>query len=49
MKPAMDADTLPTKFVRSLLSLVDERGYDYRAILDLSGIDFNPMDLKSPG
>ena len=45
----MDADSLPTKFARSLLSLVEERGYDYRAILEFSGIDFNPMDAKSPG
>ncbi|WP_372749051.1 AraC family transcriptional regulator [Litorivivens sp.] len=45
----MDAETLPTKFAKSLLTLVDERGYDYRSILDLSGIDFNPMDSRAPG
>lgn len=45
----MDAETLPTKFARSLLTLVEERGYDHRAILEVSGIDFNPMDPRSPG
>lgn len=45
----MDAETLPTRFARSLLNLLAERGYDYRGILESTGIHFNPMDSRSPG
>lgn len=45
----MDAETVPTKFAKSLLNLVVERGYDYAPVLGVAGIDFDPMDSKSPG
>lgn len=45
----MDAETVPTRFARSLLNLLVERGYDYSGILEAAGIHFDPMDSRSPG
>lgn len=43
------SDRVPTRFVNTLLRLVDERGYDFSAILADSGLDFDPLDEQSPG
>ena len=43
----MNAETVPAKFARSLLTLVAERECDYSALLENAGIDFDPMQLES--
>lgn len=45
----MNAETVPTRFAKSLLNLVIERHYDYSGMLTVSGIDFDPADLASEG
>ena len=40
----MNAETVPTRFAKSLLRLVQERGYNYAGMLSVAGIDFDPMD-----
>ncbi|MBD2858179.1 AraC family transcriptional regulator [Spongiibacter sp. KMU-158] len=45
----MDLDVVPTKFARSLLNLVVERGYDHNGILREANIAFNPMNPRSTG
>ncbi len=39
----MNAETVPTRFAKSLLNLVLERGYDYSGMLSVAGIKFDPM------
>ncbi len=43
----MNADTVPTRFANSLLTLVIERGYDYSGMLAVAGIDFDPMQKSA--
>ncbi len=38
------SDRVPTRFVRTLLRMVGDRGYDFSAILIEAGLDFNPLD-----
>ena len=46
-REALLVNSVPAKFAKSLLSLVVQRGYDVDNILDLSGIDFNPLDPQA--
>lgn len=39
----MNAETVPTRFARSLLKLVIERDHDYLGALRTAGIDFDPL------
>lgn len=45
----MNAETVPTRFAKSLLRLVVERGYNYSGMLTVAGIDFDPMQAESTG
>ncbi len=45
----MDAETVPTRFARSLLNLAVERGCDYQGILEAAGIGFDPLNSRSVG
>jgi AraC-like DNA-binding protein len=38
------SDRVPTKFVRTLLRMVGDKGYDFTAVLRAAGLDFNPLD-----
>ena len=44
----MNAETVPTRFARSLLKLVIERDHDYRGMLYAAGIDFDPLSPEAP-
>jgi AraC-like DNA-binding protein len=37
-------DRVPTRFVRTLLRMMDHHGYDFSLILTRAGLDFDPMD-----
>ena len=41
------SDRVPTQFVRSLLKMAGEKGYDFSTILTDSGVDFDPFDESS--
>tara|TARA_R110001592_G_scaffold363248_6_gene682354 strand:+ start:54553 stop:55632 length:1080 start_codon:yes stop_codon:yes gene_type:complete len=43
------SDRVPTRFVNTLLRMAGDRGYDFRVILSTAGLDFDPLDEKSPG
>ena len=43
----MNAETVPTRFAKSLLNLVIERGYDYAGMLNVAGISFDPQQTES--
>lgn len=38
------SDRVPTRFVRTLLRMVGDRGYDFSVVLNDAGLDFNPLD-----
>ncbi len=40
-------ETVPSKFARSLLAMVAERGFDPLRIVEAVGLDFNPLDERS--
>lgn len=42
------SDRVPTRFVRTLLRMVDDRGYDFSAVLNRAGLDFDPLDAADP-
>jgi AraC-like DNA-binding protein len=42
------SDRVPTRFVRTLLRMVGDRGHDFSHILVESGIEFDPLDEHSP-
>jgi len=42
------SDRVPTRFLRTLLRMVDDRGYDFSAVLQDAGIDFDPLDEAYP-
>tara|TARA_R110002049_G_scaffold24316_4_gene86375 strand:+ start:2919 stop:3992 length:1074 start_codon:yes stop_codon:yes gene_type:complete len=42
------SDRVPTRFVKTLLRMVGDRGYDFSAMLDEAGLDFNPLDDNDP-
>jgi len=41
------SERVPTKFVRTLLNMAGEKGYDFSTIMADSGIDFDPLDKAS--
>ena len=43
------SDRVPTRFVRTLLRMVGDRGYDFSNMLKDAGVDFDPMDESAPG
>lgn len=47
--PKPRVDNVPTRFARTLLGLVVERGYSLAPVLDAAGLDFDPMRTESPG
>ena len=38
------SDRVPTRFVRTLLRMVGDKGYDFSAVLNDAGLDFDPLD-----
>lgn len=44
----MNAEMIPSRFARSLLKLVTERGLDYRNMLIAAGVDFDPLKTDAP-
>ena len=38
------SDRVPTRFVRTLLRMVGDRGYDFSAVLNDAGLDFDPLN-----
>ncbi|MEJ2269781.1 MAG: AraC family transcriptional regulator ligand-binding domain-containing protein [Desulfobulbaceae bacterium] len=42
------SDRVPTRFVRTLLRMVGDRGYDFTAILHSAGLEFDPLDEGDP-
>ncbi len=42
------SDRVPTRFVRTLLRMAGDRGYDFTVILNAAGLDFNPLDESDP-
>lgn len=45
----MPQEFVPTRFAKSLLRLVQNRGYETGSILHNAGIDFNPMQPEATG
>lgn len=43
------AQHLPTRFARTFVRMVEERGHDPAAVLVAAGIDFDPMDEAASG
>ena len=43
------SDRVPTRFVRTLLRMVGDRGYDFSNVLRNAGLEFDPMDDAAPG
>jgi len=43
------SDSVPTRFVKTLLRMVDDKGHDFGAILGAAGLDFDPLDEEAPG
>lgn len=43
------SDRVPTRFVRTLLRMVGDKGYDFSAVLADAGLDFDPMDEYGAG
>ena len=43
------SDRVPTRFVRTLLRMVGDKGYKFDALLLEAGVDFDPMDESHPG
>jgi len=42
------SDHVPTRFVRTLLRMVGNKGHDFTAILCAAGLDFDPLDPDGP-
>jgi AraC-like DNA-binding protein len=42
------SDRVPTRFVTTLLRMVDDSGYDFTAVLNRAGLDFDPLDAADP-
>lgn len=40
-------DRVPTRFLRTLLRMVGDRGYDFSTILAEAGVDFDPLDIDA--
>ncbi len=42
------SDLVPTRFLRTLLRMVGDRGYDFSVVLNDAGLDFDPLDETDP-
>jgi AraC-like DNA-binding protein len=42
------SDRVPTRFIQTLLRMVGDRGYDFSAILNSAGLEFDPLDESHP-
>ncbi|MEZ5567889.1 MAG: AraC family transcriptional regulator [Halioglobus sp.] len=42
------SDRVPTRFVRTLLRMVGDRGYDFSLVLNDAGLEFDPLDESHP-
>ncbi|MEM9257408.1 MAG: AraC family transcriptional regulator [Pseudomonadota bacterium] len=42
------SDRVPTRFVRTLLRMVGDKGHDFSPILSSAGLEFNPLDNDHP-
>ncbi|HEY6130715.1 MAG TPA: AraC family transcriptional regulator [Halioglobus sp.] len=42
------SDRVPTRFIRTLLRMVGDSGYDFSAVLNDAGLDFDPLDEAGP-
>jgi hypothetical protein len=42
------SDSVPTRFVRTLLRMVGDKGYDFSVVLNAAGLDFDPLDEADP-
>jgi AraC-like DNA-binding protein len=42
------SDKVPTKFVKTLLQMAGDKGYDFSVVLAQAGIDFDPIDTDNP-
>jgi AraC-like DNA-binding protein len=42
------SDRVPTRFVQTLLRMVGDRGYDFSAILNSAGLEFDPLQEDDP-
>jgi len=43
------SDQVPTRFVKTLLQMAGDKGYDFSTIMLDAGIDFDPLDPSGPG
>ncbi len=43
------SEQVPTRFVRTLLRMVGDKGYDFTMVLNEAGLEFNPLDESAPG
>ena len=43
------SDRVPTRFMKTLLRMVGDKGYDFSGILAEAGLDFDPLDENAPG
>jgi AraC-like DNA-binding protein len=41
------SDRVPTRFVRTLLRMASEKGYDFSSVLAAAGVDFDPLNEAS--
>lgn len=42
------SEQVPTRFVRTLLRMVHDKGYDFSVVLSEAGLDFDPLDETHP-
>lgn len=42
------SDLVPTRFVRTLLRMVGDEGYDFSVVLNEAGLEFDPLDENDP-
>lgn len=42
------SDRVPTRFVKTLLRMAGEQGYDFSGLLDAAGLDFDPLNEADP-
>src|SRR6056297_982676 len=42
------SDRVPTRFVRTLLRMVGDKGYDFSLVLNDAGLEFDPLDEGHP-
>lgn len=42
------SEQIPTRFVRTLLRMVGDKGYDFSIVLNEAGLEFDPLDEDDP-